>query len=235
MSKVKENIVYVDKETMEIKSERTEFSKTFYVTDTERRLEASRSPLHVENKKGEWAEITCEIKGNKPINCPYKARMLKDRIGYSMERVVRDENDKETVHVTEMEIMDVPYTKPIIENNVAMWKNVTKGVDVVMTFTPQQVQMVRVVNNKSARKTFDYRIVVDEKVAENISFGGQDADGKAIHLEQKEKSSKSVKRKGLKLTEKIISDKFIPEVTEMDEVTRKRFWSKKVNFPVVIY
>ena len=38
MKKVKENIVYVDKETMEIKSERTEFSKTFYVTDTERRF-----------------------------------------------------------------------------------------------------------------------------------------------------------------------------------------------------
>ena len=63
----KENIVYVDKETKEIKADRTEFSKTFYVTDTERQLVSSKSPIHVQNKKNEWVDITCEIKNGKVV------------------------------------------------------------------------------------------------------------------------------------------------------------------------
>jgi len=221
----KENIVYVNKETMEIEAERAEFSKTFYVTDTERKLVSSRSPIHVKDKKGNWVDITCEIKNNKPINCPYKAKMLKDKIGYQMEN--------ENIFI-EMEI-DVPYKKPDIESNTAIWKNVTPGVDIVLSFAPTHVQFFRILKNKKARKTFDCRIVLDEKKAEHIAFGGQDAEGNAVHLEQVEKYSKNVKRKGLKLVEKVITDTFMQEVTTMNEKTRKRSWSKKVKYPVVIH
>ena len=220
----KENIVYVDKETMEIKALRTEFSKTFYVTDTERRLEASRSPLHVQDKKGEWVDITCEIKNRKPTNCPYKAKMLKDKIGYQMQG--------EELYI-EMEI-DIPYKEPIIEGNTAIWKDITPSVDIILSFMPNNVQFFRVLKSKKARKRFDYRIILNDKKAEHISFSGQDSEGKEVHLEQIERSSRNVKRKGLKLVEKVISDTFLQETTKMDEKTRKRSWSKKVKYPVVI-
>ena len=226
----KENIVYVDKETMEIKAERTEFSKTFYVTDTERKLVSSRSPIHVKDKKGNWVDITCEIKGNKPINCPYKASMLKDKVGYQMQQ--EGENGKFFV---EIEILDVPYKKPEVEGNTAVWKDITPNVDVVMSFTPNNVQFFRILKNKKSRKTFDYRLVLDEKKAEHIAFGGQDAEGNAVHLEQVEKSSTKIKRKGLNLVEKVITDTFMQEVTTMNEKTRKRSWSKKMTYPVVIH
>lgn len=225
MSKTKETIVIVKKDTMEIPSMRTEFSKTFYVTDTERRLEASRSPIHVQNKKGEWDDITCEIKNNKPTKCPYKAKMLKDKVGYQMH--------KDDMFI-EMEI-DVPYKEPVVEGNMSTWKNITPGVDVVLAFGPTSVQFFRVVKNKSARKSFDYRIIINEKQAEHLSFAGQDSEGKEIHLEQKEKSTKKIKRNGLDLVEKVITDTFLKEVTDMDEVTRKRFWSKNVKYPVMIH
>jgi hypothetical protein len=221
-----ENIVYVDKETMEIKAERTEFSKTFYVTDTERRLEASRSPIHVQNKKGEWDDITCEIKNNKVTKCPYKAKLLKDKIGYQLEQ-----EDS----FIEIELSDAKYTTPVIEGNTATWKNLTAGVDVTIAFTPQGASLVRVLKNKSAKKSAEYRILLPEDRAEHISFNGKDAEGKNTHLEQKEKSSKNKKRKGTKLVEKVIIDKFCGEVAEIDEVTRKRSYSKDVAYPVVVF
>lgn len=219
-----ENVIIVNKETLEIPSMRTEYSKTFYVTDTERKLVASKVPLHVQDKKGEWVDITCEIKGNKPTNCPYTAKILKDKVGYQMEN--KD-------FYIEMEIIDVKYKKPTIEGNTAIWKNIVAGVDVVMTFTPSHVQFFRVIKNKNARKAFDYRIVLDEKKIEHISFNGHDAEGKGAHFEQTEKSTKKIKRKGINLVEKVITDKFMGEVAEMDEKTRKRSWSKKVKYPII--
>lgn len=223
----KENIVYVNKDTLEIEAMRTEFSKTFYVTDTERRLVSSRSPLHVKDKKGKWVDITCEIKNNKPINCPYKATMLKDKIGYKV--------DYGKGRIIEMEILDLPYKQPKTENNTAIWEDIIKDMDVVLSFEPNFIKLLRILKSKDAKETINYKIVLNEKAADHIEFIGHDAENKVVHLEQKEISSKSVKRKGRKLVEKVISDTFIPEVTEMDPKTRKRYWSKNVKYPVVIH
>ena len=80
----------------------------------------------------------------------------------------------------------------------------------------------------------DYRIVVKNELSDKIQFHGIDSEQKVVHLEQTEKSRKSVKRNGQKFTEIIITDKFMSEVTEMDEKTRKRSWSKDVKYPVII-
>ena len=150
----KENIVYVDKETMEIKAERTEFSKTFYVTDTERQLVSSKSPIHVQNKKGEWVDITCEIKNGKVTNSPYKAKLLKGKVGYQLER--------EEMFV-EMELSDAKYVDPVIEGSTATWKNLTPGVDVVVAFSQQGATLARILKNKSAKKSADYRLILPEE------------------------------------------------------------------------
>jgi hypothetical protein len=226
MSEVKENVIIVKKDTLEIPSMRTEFSKTFYVTDTQRRLVSSRAPIHVKDKNGEWVDITCEIKRRKATYCPYDGKLLKDKIGYQM---IKDDL------FIEIELLGFDYKEPIIEGNIAKWENVSKGVDVVIQFTPTHATIARILKNKSARKTCDYRIIMPEKRAEHISFGGMDSKSRKVHLEQKEKSVKKIKRKGKELVEKVITDRFLQETVNMDEVTRKREWVKEVEYPVVIH
>jgi len=241
---------------MEIIEERTEYAKVYDLGGGLRRMVVSQEKVHI-LEDGKLVDITCEIQGRKVTRCPYKGEILEDKIGYRIERdievpiehekidIIEDEDEpalplepetKLRRSIVEIELLDIPFKAPVIEGNEALWEDVLPGVDVVMAFTPSGANFFITLKDENAQKSFDYRIMGPERMIKHLGFNGSDAEQKAIHLEQTEKSSKEIEKKdnGFQLIEKIISNTFLNEVTSMDEVTRKRSWSEKVKYPVIL-
>ena len=115
------------KETyQEVKELRSERSKTFLKPDGNFCLVASRTPYHYHDGN-RFREIDCTVDVDKVERTVYKARLLKDKIGYSF--IYREDESRIDVRLDKIGGVDVDYVDPIIEGNKAIWYDLSTDFD----------------------------------------------------------------------------------------------------------
>ena len=249
----------------ELKSLRSINSKT-YLTGTnkrgqeQRRLVSSRTPLHYINEASEFKNINLNIEENKIEKNIYQARLLEDKIGYSIEKDgeridVKLSNFDIPTYEVEVEaptvsgitpaeksgekIIEVRKVKPVINGNTALYENVDTDFDVMIEFRSMRVRVWKILKSDKAPKTFEFEIFEDKNIKElNVvdKIVGSDDKGRQTISEkisgEKQEILTEVSKK--KVNTYTITETFQDKVVAVDSKTRVRTESNEVEYPVRI-
>lgn len=221
----------------EVLSRRTEFAKTFDKGDNKFQLVADINPIHYEDS-GFWEDIDMTIVDGKVDKNIYKLELLTDAIGYSA--VARKDNSRIDVRLKAIGGIDILYSEPTIDRNIATWVGVSTDVDFSIELLPYRVRCWKKLMNESAAKSITFTVIED--VGEDNILGvvkdtvGYDANNrftvqsKVLTKEVISISSTTAKEiKTYELTQ-IFEDKIITR----DGETRVKRESTDVTYPVMI-
>jgi len=220
----------------ELKEFRGENSKTYELDNGQYQLRGFKDPVHYE-KDGKFYDIDTSINlYNGKVECtPYIGTVLKDKIGISI--IKKKNNQRIDVKLHKIGDKKIKYTSPIIIENLAIWEDVAKDVDIILEFGNNTAKMWRKLKSPEAEKTAEWEIIEDGKLNKiGIQrFFGRDAEGRSLQLktekleerEEKTKDDKDIKRY-------LIRDTFTGKTITMDEKSRVKGLSNEVSYPVVI-
>lgn len=209
-----------EKHITEDKALRTATSKTFLSHEkADRRLfvgQAKGNPMHVK-KNGVWQDYDFSIESGRIAMANYDVSLLDGEIGYEG----TDVNGKQ-VKI----ILEGKFSEPEINNNKVLYSEVQNGVDFLLIFEKRRIKAIRILKGPNSEKKARYISFREDGAAGKLINVGTDSSGMPIKMLTKE----TEKEGGIT----IIEQEFLDEVMVIDEKTRVRSWSKKVQYPVYV-
>ncbi len=221
----------------EVKEKRSGFSKTFDRGNGSYTTIVTQYPLHWQDSNSNFQEIDCIIKNGKVKKTVYTAILLTDTIGYSI--VADEDSSRIDVKVNKIGDEEITYVSPTIEDNKAVWYDITTDVDFIIEFTPTRVRCWKRLKSAQAAKDITFAVIEDdnEKVLKVIDkIVGYD-NNKKITIQKIEKA-KEIKYKTNR-TKKNVAEyewkqTFEDKVIVRNETTRVKELSEEVSYPVMI-
>lgn len=192
--------------------------KVFDLGRGKKRLIVRNGIMHVQDEKGNFQDVDCNLENRQVKMAWYKARLLEGKIGYT--------GTDPTGKKIELELEDGQYSEPIIDGNKATYKEVYADVDLEIEFLPNIIKVNRIIKNAEAKKDALFRSIRKNKEKGKLLNLGFDKTGRPTKITTQ------------KIEEKIdgerIKQTFDNQVLELDKKTRKRNWSNNVKYPVKI-
>ncbi len=215
---------YNPKILREIQKLRGENSKTFELDNGQYQLRGYENAVHYKDGK-ELKEIDPNIEGDRITRAPYIAILTKDKIGFTFKKKSTDEEI--LVELDRLGDKEIPYQLPLISGSNAFYEDVNKDVDILIQFNNTGGRMFRILKSPEAEKKAVFHIKQNKKgLRISPKFFGYDAKGRPLNLK-----TKSILETDYEV---YIEDIFTGQTINIDEKTRVRSLSDKVDYPVKI-
>jgi len=213
------------------------FSKTFHKGCGSYSIVATMHPLHYEDKDHNFQEIDCCIEDGRVEKTVYTATLLTDKIGYSI--VADEDGSRIDVKLNTIGGNSIPYYSPTIEDNKAIWHDITTDVDFIIEFAPTKVRCWKRLKSAQAAKDITFTVIEDDKkkllrVINRIV--GYDADGKPTKqkIDKGEENIYKTVETEVDVKEYTWKQTFEDKIIVRDEETRVKKFSDVVVYPVMI-
>jgi hypothetical protein len=151
----------------EIKELKTETSETFDLGDGRKQLLVYGGEKYYRDEDDELQLIDTNIVDGKVTKAPYIGEIIPGKIGV---RVIKKADGSRIDKVLKRAGKHRPrYSKPVVEGNKAVWKNVAPGVNVILEFNPSTVRFWRVIEDERREHEITFEIVEDEKCSMKLT------------------------------------------------------------------
>lgn len=208
----------------EIKKLRGENNKTYKLDNGKYQLQGFKKAVHYRDGK-ELKDIDTNIEGDRVTRAPYVAILTKDKIGFTFKKKETDEEI--LIELDRLGDKEIPYQLPLINGNTAFYEDVDKDVDILIQFNNTGGRMFRILKSPEAEKKAIFHIKQNKKgLRISPKFFGNDAKGRPLELKTKPILETDY--------EVYIEDIFTGNIILIDEKTRIRSLSDKVEYPVHI-
>jgi len=208
----------------EIKKLRGENNKTYKLDNGQYQLQGFKKAIHYKDN-GELKEIDPNIEGDRVTRAPYIAVLTKDKIGFTFKK--KETNEEVVIQLDRLGDKEIPYQLPLINGNRALYEDVDKDINILIEFSNTGGRMFRILKSPEAEKKAIFHIKQNDKGLKiSPRFFGSDSKGRPLELKTKLILETDY--------EVYIEDIFTGNIILVDEKTRVRSLSDKVEYPVHI-
>lgn len=135
------------------------FTKVYDRGENKYRLICTQEPQHWKDE-GSWHDIDMTIVNGRMDKNVYTLEFLTTDIGYSV--VSRQDGSRIDVKLKSIGSKTIPYSKPVFEGNIAMWRDIDKDVDFYIELRTERVRCWKVLKTAEAAKDITFIVIEDE-------------------------------------------------------------------------
>jgi len=227
----------------EILNKRTVFTKDILLDKKSsngknvHRMVCSMAPLHYKDAQGKMQDIDPEVSTEGVASkVRYKGSFDQHKYGYSFIDEAGTLLSVELLGTVNAggKVTPVGHKPAATDKNIASWDAVGKDLDFKVIFEAGRVKLFRTLKSDKAPRKYRWRIIREKGTKSRVLFNGWDKRQRAAEVNVTVISESDTVVDGRPCTEFILEDEWTGRVKVQDKVTRKRTWSDKPEYPVVI-